>query len=658
MPADTVTRQKTGVCLMELTNYAQKMEMVKWAGEIKVVAEKRGDTKGAAIIEHEISEFMSGKFLLTVMGKVKRGKSTFCNAFIGRNDDLLDPVDKLPCSSVISKFIKSDRELVVINYQDGRKPEETKYARIREYVTEEFNPENQKNVESVEVYGKFQTLEDDLVLIDTPGAGSLHKHHDAMLLKFIPQSDAVIFLVTSTAPIAEDELELLKELKAADIKKVFFAVNMADKTDDKDMETAIEHNRRVLSSVGISVEKIYQISARNAMQGKTAESGFQEILFDISAFISKEKINILRANFISNVLKVAQSLDCGMRLELDAGSKSTEDLQDEIDNLSKQKSEIERIQGVVESEFKAKWRTLSDELDNALVVAEGAVEKKILDKIESSYAISAGKLAKELPAFMEAVLAEEITPYSSRFENGVKEITDKLRLEYPSIISIGANGAVSIGSATRNSSLLKGTIGGAMIAGIGGGAVAAASSSAALIVTTTATTAAAPSAVTALGGFLSWLGLSTAGNIVAAAGTGTALTTTTTTALAPWAALAGPIGWALIGVGALVVPVAFFISKAKQKDKILECAKSHVKQMFSDIRNKRLPALRKLCDGIVETYRAKVLNDLAQISGSLETAMRRKKAGKPVPVDDIRKQMQTLDALAMRADGYLGHIKA
>ena len=550
-------------------------------------------------------------------------------------------------------------ELVKVYFQDGR-VEDKGYSSIRDYVTEDLNPENKKNVESVEVFGKFSALEDDLILIDTPGAGSLHKHHDAMLLKFIPQSDAVIFLVTSKAPIAEDELELLKKLKDADIKKVFFAVNKADATDDKDMETAIEHNRKLLSNVGIDVDKIYRISARNAMKGQLEGSGCQEMLNDVSAFISREKNNILRANFISNVLKVAQSLNCGMQLEIEAGSKSAEELQEEIENLAKQRSDIEKMQVIVETEFKAKWKMLVDEFESAIEAAEGSVEKKVSDKVESITVSSIGEVVKALPAFMASCIKEEIEPYSSRFENGAKEITEKIKMDYPSIINAGPNGLVSLGSATRNTSLLQGTLGGAMLAGVGGGAVAAASSSAALIVTTTTTTAAAPSIVAAIGGWFTSLGVpatTAIGNALGIVGTGTTATAVTTTSLAPWAALAGPIGWTLIGVGALVIPVSYYISKLKQKDKIMEATKSNIKKVFSDIKSKRIPVIRRLSEGIIENYRVKVLSDLMQISNSLDSTMKRKKAGKLVPVDEIRKEMQKLETLAIQADGFLKTIK-
>ena len=39
-------------------------------------------------------------------GKAKRGKSTLINALLGRRDDLLAPVDQLPASNVLCRFVR------------------------------------------------------------------------------------------------------------------------------------------------------------------------------------------------------------------------------------------------------------------------------------------------------------------------------------------------------------------------------------------------------------------------------------------------------------------------------------------------------------------------------------------------------------------------
>jgi hypothetical protein len=58
--------------------------------------------------------------------------------------------------------------------------------------------------------------------------------------------------------------------------------------------------------------------------------------------------------------------------------------------------------------------------------------------------------------------------------------------------------------------------------------------------------------------------------------------TATVTAAAPvWAALAGPVGWALIGVGAMVVPFAYRASSLKLRTQIEDAASDHIKKTFT-----------------------------------------------------------------------------
>lgn len=46
-------------------------------------------------------------------------------------------------------------------------------TQVAEYVTEASNPTNEREVERVEVYGRWPILEPGIVLVDTPGIGSV-----------------------------------------------------------------------------------------------------------------------------------------------------------------------------------------------------------------------------------------------------------------------------------------------------------------------------------------------------------------------------------------------------------------------------------------------------------------------------------------------------
>ena len=96
-------------------------------------------------------------------------------------------IDKLPASSAVTRFYWNEVETAAVNFRNGQ-TQPIQYKNIRDYVTEEANPENRKEVNIVEVGGPFLGMDHDLVLVDTPGAGSIHEYHDQILQEFIPAS--------------------------------------------------------------------------------------------------------------------------------------------------------------------------------------------------------------------------------------------------------------------------------------------------------------------------------------------------------------------------------------------------------------------------------------------------------------------------------------
>ena len=263
---------------MNITDTARMGRLIAWANRAREIGAARGMTVTAKAIQAEIDTIGNRRFILTIMGKGKRGKSTLVNALLGRRDDTVAPIDKLPASSAITRYFRADRESVTVSFRDGHK-EEVGYSSIRSYVTEELNPENTKQVESVDVLGPFPGLDSDLVLADTPGAGSIHEHHDQILHSVLPQSDAVLFLVTADSPLDRQEVELLARVKAADIRRFFFVINKADTTDPKAIEEGVQHNRRVLTEANIPCNRIYQISANDSAHEKLAGCAHPKLAF-------------------------------------------------------------------------------------------------------------------------------------------------------------------------------------------------------------------------------------------------------------------------------------------------------------------------------------------------------------------------------------------
>lgn len=566
------------------------------------------------------------RFVLTVLGKAKRGKSTLLNALLGRGDDILAPIDKLPASSAISRFRWAESERVVVTFRDGH-VEEIATDRVREFVTEEQNKENYKGVDVVDIEGPFPGLDRDLELVDTPGAASLHEHHDAILHAFIPQADAVIFLVTARMPLDQDELDLLQKVKAADVRKVFFVVNKVDECDERDVEEAVAHNMKLLAEVGVRVERMHRISARQAFRGDSAGSGVAALMQEIADFLAQNKGQVLSSRFVSRVCAAVAPIAQAIDVQLASSRKSADELDSELAALREKKRTIESEREFAEREFSMAWSRAADAYEQGLKDAKQAVLSTVQSRIHRTSLFELSALARQLPTFLTQAVEDNLGPVASRFEGAARDACDKLQAGYPSL-SVGDAGTVAI-RMREGHTAITGTVGGVAVGVAGAAFATAGAASAASIAAANAaavaatTTVAAPSMIATLGSFLGSLGAPSAlTGLMTAAGTGTA-TVAAPTAMATtplWVALAGPVGWTLAGVGLLAVPFSWRMSKLKLKDKIEQAGEEQINKVFFRLQTERLAAIRNMRQGIVDEVRLRLDRQVVQIEAALEAA--------------------------------------
>lgn len=619
---------------MQVTRFDERYQLSEWAEKLKSIAEKRSDQFAVSALQREIDELKSGRFMLVVLGKVKRGKSTLCNAFLGRHDDLIAPIDKLPASSVISKFIHDEKEWVRILYRDGR-TEITDYRHVRDFVTEQSNPGNKKEVDCVEVFGPFPGLEKDLVLVDTPGAGSIHKHHDAMLHGFLPQADAVIFLVTARMPIAEDELELLCELKSHDIKKVFFAINQVDASDEDEIRDGVEHNSKMLSNAGIQVDTIYRISAKRAMQGDVEGSGLPVLLSDISRFLAQNKAQVLRSNFMAATTSLARSLGDAASLEIESFSKSQQQLEAELQQASQNKRVILESREITEKRFLFAWKNAVEEFADTLPNAERSAAVGVTKKVQEASIFGVGQLRKDLPTIIMQEVERVTKPTGAQCEQALKEATEALLRDYPTI-EVNSHIQTTFAPPLQQIEIPKGI--GKAVAGIGTVAAAGYFAGTASAITGTAAAAAA-----GLSPWIAWI-----------PGVTAAVTGAGAVAAAPAVMVAtvlGPVGWMLAGWGGLAIALNYRSQRLKTKDELVNAAKQEVPNTFAVLRRERIQQLNRLGDRLAERYRLKLENDLAQIEIAIGNAMQRKSSTKDL--SQLQRLNEDLLALVKQSESFV-----
>jgi len=145
---------------------------------------------------------------IAVLGQFKAGKSSFLNSLIGK---AVLPVGVIPVTTVITRIQSGEKERAVVSYFNGDKAE-IDLSRLADFTSEAKNPSNEKNVELVDI--EFPALKDypGLRLVDTPGLGSIYKTHMEISENWLPEVGAAVLAISSDRPLAENDLQLIREL--------------------------------------------------------------------------------------------------------------------------------------------------------------------------------------------------------------------------------------------------------------------------------------------------------------------------------------------------------------------------------------------------------------------------------------------------------------
>ena len=206
----------------------------------------------------ELRERLYGReLIISVIGQFKRGKSSLINALLG---DKLLPVGIIPLTTVVTEIRQGDNFRAVARFADGSE-RETDRNNLPNYISEQKNPGNHKNVAMVKLWTEHNPFGPGITLVDTPGVGSVHQHNTQASNAYIEKSDAVLFLLSVDSPVSEIERNFLLEAREH-AAKFYFAVNKIDTISADNLKEFLSYCKVVLSeAIGWDVT-LYPLSAQ------------------------------------------------------------------------------------------------------------------------------------------------------------------------------------------------------------------------------------------------------------------------------------------------------------------------------------------------------------------------------------------------------------
>lgn len=185
-------------------------------------------------------------FELALFGRVSSGKSSMLNALLGT--DVL-PVGINPITAVPTKLRYGPELKAAVAYGDGRS-EAVSVEELARLVTEQGNPGNLRNVVRALVEVPSPRLRQGVMLVDTPGLGSLAARGAAETLAYLPSCDLALLLIDAGATLSEEDIGTLRLLYEAGIPALLL-LSKADLLAEGDLHRAIsyiqEHIERALN---------------------------------------------------------------------------------------------------------------------------------------------------------------------------------------------------------------------------------------------------------------------------------------------------------------------------------------------------------------------------------------------------------------------------
>lgn len=353
----------------------------------------------------------SNTFNLVVLGQFKRGKTSLINALLGM--DIL-PVAVVPLTSVATILTYGEALMVRVHFNDGR-VSEVKPESLFEYVTEKANPRNEKDVSQVVVTYPSDYLKDGVRIIDTPGVGSVYQHNTDVAYQYLPKSDAALFLLSVDQPLSQAELDFLKDVKQyAD--KIFFLLNKVDFFSEGDIKESLGFSGGILRDVMGADVKIYPISAKLALEGKTAGSGEQLEKSGLPAFsgmlnrfLVEEKGNVLIASITNNLLRIISQARFEIDLELKSLTTPLEVLKEKIVAFEKKKLEVmqekQDMDILLDGQVKALVKNV---IDPDLDKVKKELTPMVMEGLESGYRENKGLPLKELHKVLEEKIITDV----------------------------------------------------------------------------------------------------------------------------------------------------------------------------------------------------------------------------------------------------------
>jgi GTP-binding protein EngB required for normal cell division len=315
---------------------------------------------GAEPVAEEARELAArvseGRFYVACIGQFKRGKSTLLNALVGHT---VVPTGFVPVTAVPTVIRFGDDLHARVRIRDGSW-RDVDLSDLKEYVTEELNPENKKAVDGAEVFVPSPLLSSGMCFVDTPGLGSVFTGNSATTQAFIPHIDAGLVVVGADPPIAGEELALVESI-GTQVQDLILVINKADRTTDPERAAAVKFTREILEKrLHRPMGEVFEVSAAERMENRGPLRDWEKLLASLHHLVEDSGRNLVRAACDRGLQRLSEQLLAIISEDRDALQRPIEESERRIELMRKTINEAERSMHELSFLFMAEQHRISD----------------------------------------------------------------------------------------------------------------------------------------------------------------------------------------------------------------------------------------------------------------------------------------------------------
>ena len=370
------------------------------------------------------------KLYIVVVGLFKKGKSSLINTILKKE---ILPVGVTPLTAIVTLLeFTSGEPFVEVLFKDGRS-EIKSPGDISSFVSEDENPDNQKQVDLVRIYDNTPLLK--LVsLVDTPGLGSAFEHNTNATLQFVPKIDAAIVVLSADLPISKIEMEFLENLKNT-VPKLILALNKIDLVKEEDLNKIIAHDLKVVSKIIHKSPEELKLFLVSACQPNTdvTGTGVEALTNYIENISRNEKSRLIEQSSTRQFNALYSQLEMLLRFKQDTLSMPVKELEQKQRALGQSISLMQEQKGEFQSIIATKVNLLQEQIHNEVNKEMQTIRETVNKKIEESKpVILEGNELVNIQSFLNDFILVKFELVKNVLENATKDQFKALLQQYSS----------------------------------------------------------------------------------------------------------------------------------------------------------------------------------------------------------------------------------